>query len=76
MNKFNIGDKVKYNGPISFLSMYFNEMGSCLTVNKVVPNNSPIGNGETNKSGGYMYKVTRGETGTNYLFKEEELLTA
>ena len=72
MNKFNIGDKVLYCGPIIFLQQFFNECKRELKVVKVIPDNSSTENGETNTSGKYIYSV-ESDTGTRYIFLEDQL---
>lgn len=73
MNKFNVGDTVKYNGEIQFLADFFSSMGRTLKVTEVVPDNTAVGNGETNVSGQYLYKV-KANTGTQYIFLENQLM--
>ena len=69
LNKFSIDSNVRYIGSNDVLQGWVNNA----TVLGVIGNNCPIGNGETNKSGQYMYQVQNKNSKVVFLFLESEL---
>ena len=68
MTKFQIGDKVVYNGKNNALASVLN--GKPMQINKVILHGEPIGNGEINESGEPIYRLPLFGW---YLLRESEL---
>lgn len=69
LNKFSIDSNVRYIGSNDVLQGWVNNA----TVLGVIGDNCSIGNGETNKSGQYMYQVQNKNSKVIFLFLESEL---
>lgn len=69
LSKFGIDSNVKYVGVNDVLQGWVNNA----RVLDVIGNNRPIGNGNKNVSGQYMYKVQNKNSKVVFLFLESEL---
>lgn len=69
LSKFGIDSNVKYVGVNDVLQGWVNNA----KVLDVIGNNRPIGNGNKNVSGQYMYKVRNKNSKVVFLFLESEL---
>ena len=69
MAKFPIGSTVKYSGSNNALRLYF---GTGMKVVDVIPDRTPVGNGEINVSGQNLYRL-QAPSGIIFNFLEDEL---
>ena len=69
MAKFPIGSTVKYSGSNNALRLHFD---TGMKVIDVIPDNTPVGNGEVNCSGQNLYRL-RAPSGVIFNFLESEL---
>lgn len=69
MAKFRVGQALTYNGGNETIKGWF-ENGN-YKVMDIIPNKTPIGNGETNNSGEPIYRIKVGSV--IMLFRESEL---
>lgn len=70
MAKFKIGDIVCYSDAGKH-DIFRNLLRNGVEIMNVIPNESPIGNGEINKHGCTLYSVIF--KGTTWMFREDEL---
>ena len=73
MAKFRLNQNVVYAGSNPVLRSFFKTGTPVLDI---VPNNIPLGNGEINRSGQDIYKVEHRNTGSVFIFLENELAPA
>ena len=69
MAKFPIGSTVKYSGDNNYLRLHFS---TGLKVIDVIPDRTPVGNGEVNASGQNLYRL-QAPSGIIFNFLEDEL---
>ena len=69
MAKFPIGSTVKYSGSNNALRLHF---GTGMKVVDVIPDRTPVGNGEINVSGQTLYRL-QAPSGIIFNFLEDEL---
>ena len=69
MAKFPIGSTVKYSGRNNALRLHF---GTGMKVVDVIPDRTPVGNGEINVSGQNLYRL-QAPSGIIFNFLEDEL---
>ena len=69
MAKFPIGSTVKYSGSNNALRLHF---GAGMKVIDVIPDRTPVGNGEINVSGQNLYRL-QVPSGIIFNFLEDEL---
>lgn len=69
MAKFPIGSTVKYSGSNNALRLYF---GTGMKVIDIIPDRTPVGNGEINVSGQNLYRL-QAPSGIIFNFLEDDL---